>query len=100
MQTMLICTTDIFARLVCMLRRATRLDLPLTTGMAAVLLCTVHSACTLDLSDPRLHISQASKRDRLIMHLTRLIFSRGETIKGYSLTVNPKLIDYLSIFID
>ena len=25
---------------------------------------------------------------------------RGETIKGYSLTVNPKLIDYLSIIID
>ena len=35
--------------------RATRVDLPLTTGMAAVLLCTVHSACTLDLPDPRLH---------------------------------------------
>ena len=79
MQTMLICTTDIFARLVIMyahrptqaciearLLRATRVDLPLTTGMAAVLLCTVHSTCTLDLPDPRLHRSQASMRDRLI----------------------------------
>ena len=34
--------------------------------MAAVLLCTVHSACTPDLPDPRLHRSQASTHDRLI----------------------------------
>ena len=49
-------------RLLC----ATRVDPPLTTGMAAVLLCTVQSACTLDLPDPRLHRIQASTRDRLI----------------------------------
>ena len=48
------------------LLRATRVDLPLTTGMAAVFLCTVHSACTLDLPDSRLHRSQASTRDMLI----------------------------------
>ena len=48
------------------LLRATHVDLPLTTGMAAVLLCTVHGACTLDLPDPRLHRSQASTRDRLL----------------------------------
>ena len=46
--------------------RTTRVDLPLTTGMAAVLLCTVHSACTPDLPDPHLHRSQASTRDGLI----------------------------------
>ena len=32
MQTMLICTADIFARLVRRIVRATRVDLPLTTG--------------------------------------------------------------------
>ena len=49
------------------LLRATRVDLPLmTTGMAAVLLCTVHCACTLYLPDLRLHRSEASTRDRLI----------------------------------
>ena len=49
------------------LLRTTRVDLPLTTGMAAVLLCTVDSACTLDLPDLHLHSSQASTRDRLIL---------------------------------
>ena len=76
MQTMLICTPDILPGLyahlpirACIearLLRATCVDLPLTTGMAAFLLCTVHSACTLDLLDPRLYRSQASTRDRLI----------------------------------
>ena len=69
MQTRLVCKPCLyaplifFARLVC---TSARVDLPLTTGMAAVLLCTVHSAFTLDPPDPRLHRSQASTRDRLI----------------------------------
>ena len=72
MQTRLVCKPCLYAPLIFLpglyarLLRATRVDLPLTTGMAAVLLCTVHSACTLDLLDPRLHRSQASTRDMLI----------------------------------
>ena len=82
MQTRLVCKPCLYAPLIFLpglyahrpiraciearLLRATRVELPLTTGMAAVLLCTVHSACTLDLPDPRLHRSQASTRDRLI----------------------------------
>ena len=76
------------------LLRATRVDRRSTTdyhGMAAVLLCTVHSACTLDLPDPRLHRSQASTRDRLIiiMHLTRLIF---RLLSAMCLYANPPFI--------
>ena len=69
MQTRLVCKPCLYAPLIFLpglyarLLRATCVDLPLTTGMAAVLPCTVHSACTLDPPDPRLHRSQASTRD-------------------------------------
>ena len=78
MQTMIICTTDILPGLYAHLLRATRVDLKLTTGMAAVLLCTVRIASTLDLPDPRLHRTYQKPgfcARQAHMHLTRLIFS-------------------------
>ena len=70
------------------LLRATRVDLPQTTGTVAVLLCTVHSVCTLDLPDPCLHRSLASTRGRL-MHWTRLIF---RLLSPMCLNANPAFI--------
>ena len=75
MQTMLICKPCLYAPLIFLpglyahRSQASAFDTRTsTTDMAAVLLsvCTVNSACTLDLPVLRLHRSQASTRDRLI----------------------------------